>query len=121
MKTIQAIILGASIILVSSNSIANTIGANGNQRSETNTISMTGENTKQAAFKSGASKLSQLKSASADQLSKELRVNSSNLDGTTLHLKSAGYVSVQERMDANGNISFIPLVNVGIHYAERPD
>jgi len=118
MKTIQAIILGASIILVSSNSIANTLGSS-DERYETNTITMTGESTKQAAFKSGASKLSLLKSASADQLSKELRVHSSNLDGTTLHMKEGGYISVQERMDANGNVSYTPIVTVNIHYAER--
>ena len=118
MKTIQSLILGASIILVSANSFAGPIYGS-LLRSESSTIKLSNEKTKQEAFKSGLSKLSQLKSTSTKQLSQELQIHGSNLDGSTLHLKDGGYINVEERMNDNGNITYTPHVTVSFHYAER--
>ena len=123
MKTIRSIVIAASIVLASASAsvIAGTIpfGA-GNDRVESNTLVMGAVATKQVAYQAGLSKLTQLKTASAQQLSQMLRVNSFNIDGRTLHLKD-GHVTVQERMGANGNISFVSLVNVDFHYLESSD
>jgi len=120
MKTVQSIVIAASIILASASAVAGTMPySGGNDRVESNTIVVSAASTKQAAYQAGLAKLAQLQTASPKQLSQALKVHSSNIDGTTLHLKADGYVTVQERMDAKGSISFVSFVNVGFHYLER--
>jgi len=119
MKAIQSIVIAASIVLVSASVVAGTIpAAGGNDRVGSNTLVMNAASTKQAAYQAGLSKLGQLKTASARQLDQMLHIDSSSVDRTTLHLKN-GYITVQERMDASGNISFVSSVNVGFHYLEN--
>ena len=119
MKTVQSIVIAASLILASASAVAGTIPySGGNDRAESNTIVVSAASTKQAAYQAGLNRLVQLKTASPQQLSQSLKVHSSNIDGTTLHLKTGGYVTVQERMDAQGNISFVSSVNVGFHYLD---
>lgn len=122
MKTMKTIVLAASIILVSASATAGTLQAgNDVDRVGSNTLVVSAASTKQAAYQLGLSKLKQLKSSSAQQLSQALKVHSSNIDGTTLHLKDGGYITVQERMDAKGNVNYVSSVTVGFHYLERRD
>lgn len=119
MKTVQSFVIAASILLASASAVAGTMPySGGNDRVESNTIVVSAASTKQAAYQLGLNKLAQLQAASPQQLSQALKVHSSNVDGTTLHLKEGGYVTVQERMDAKGNLSFVSSVNVGFHYLE---
>ena len=123
MKTVQSFVIAASILLASASAVAGTMPySGGNDRVESNTIVVSAASTKQAAYQLGLNKLAQLQAASPQQLSQALKVHSSNVDGTTLHLKEGGYVTVQERMDAKGGLSFVSSVNVGFHYLEvKPD
>ena len=119
MKTVQSFVIAASILLASASAVAGTMPySGGNDRVESNTIVVSAASTKQAAYQLGLNKLAQLQAASPQQLSQALKVHSSNVDGTTLHLKEGGYVTVQERMNAKGNLSFVSSVNVGFHYLE---
>ena len=119
MKTVQSFVIAASILLASASAVAGTMPySGGNDRVESNKIVVSAASTRQAAYQLGLNRLVQLKAASPQQLSQSLKVHSSNLDGTTLHLKEGGYVTVQERMDAKGNLSFVSSVNVGFHYLE---
>ena len=120
MKTIQSIALAASIILVSASAVAGTLPAgSGYDRVENKTLVMHPAATKQAAYQLGLNRLAQLKTFSSQQLGQTLNINSFNAKGDTLHLKDGSYVAVQERMDANGNISYVSSVNIGMHYLER--
>ncbi|MGY0564705.1 MAG: DUF3316 domain-containing protein [Paraglaciecola chathamensis] len=120
MKTIQSIALAASIILVSASAVADILPTgSGSDRVGSNTLVMNPAATKQAAYQLGLNRLAQLKTFSSKQLELTLSVNSPNADGRTLHLKDGGYVIVQERMDANGRISYVSLLNIELHYLER--
>ena len=121
MKTVQSIVVAASILLVSAGAVADSLNAaSGTARSESNTLVLSAAQTKQAAYKMGLNRLAQLKTSSPQQLSQVLKVHSSNPDGTTLHLNSdSSYVTVQERMDASGNVSYVGIVNVSFQYSEK--
>ncbi|WP_181389791.1 DUF3316 domain-containing protein [Leucothrix pacifica] len=122
MKTVQSIVIAASIILVSANAVAGTIQSGGGfDRVVNNTIVLSAAPTKQAAYQLGLNKLAQLNASSPQQLGLMLNVISSNAEGNTLHLKDGGYITVQERMSTGGNTTYVSSVNVGLHYLERND
>jgi len=93
MKTVQSIVIAASIILVSANAVAGTIQSGGGfDRVVNNTIVLSAAPTKQAAYQLGLNKLAQLNASSPQQLGLTLNVISSNAEGNTLHLKDGGYI-----------------------------
>jgi hypothetical protein len=118
MKTFQSIILVASIVLVSASVSAGLLKASSNEvvQSNASTLVVSSSPTKQAAYKQGQSRLSQLNSLSSQKLSNILQVSSLNLKGDTIDLKDGGYVTIEERMDIDGNLTFVNQVHVGFHY-----
>ncbi|MDF4307069.1 DUF3316 domain-containing protein, partial [Vibrio parahaemolyticus] len=42
-----------------------------------------------------------------------------NVKSRSTHLKDGGFVTVQERMNEDGQLEYLGKVNVKVHYAER--
>ncbi len=115
MKTIPAII--AATLLLASASVSAEI----TKRSDSSTFVMNSVQTKQSAYQLGQSKLIELQTLSPRQLSRALQVHSVTADVQTLKLNNGGYVTVQEKMDANGEIAYVGLVKVDFSYLEIDD
>ena len=120
MKTFQSMILVASIILVSANVSSGPLKAISNEvvQSKASTLLINSAPNKQAAYQLGQSKLTQLNGMSSQKLSNVLQISSLNLKGDTLHLKDGGYVTVEERINVGGKITFVSLVRVDSHYLD---
>lgn len=72
--------------------------------------------TKEAAYKMGVAKLTQLKAQSSNQLSYILDTPIGDIKYGSLNIKPDSYVTVQERMDASGKVSYVGLVNIDYGY-----
>ena len=122
MKTFQSMVIVASIILVSTSVTAEPLRTSINKRAQTdsNTLEMNAESSKQAAYQLGLRKLTQLKAMPPKKLNRALHVGSSRIDVKTLHLEGNGYVTVEERMDTDGKPNFVSVVHVASHYLEYP-
>ena len=111
MKTLPTII-AASILLAS---VSATAGMSFEQ-SLTKTLTTSTVPTKAAALQLGADKLNQLKNSSTVQLENTLDVPFGEIESNTLHLKDEGYVSIEERMDANGQLGYAAVVEVNVGF-----
>ena len=114
MKTIPSII-AATLLLAS---VSATAGSSFEQtRSETLITSVAP--TKAAAYQLGANKLAELKSDSSQQLEMALATPLGSIESDTLHLNEGGFVTIQERMNADGEIGYVGLVNVDFSFVEH--
>jgi hypothetical protein len=120
MKTFQSVFIAASIIFVSASVTAATLQASTYvlEQTNTNALVMSAASSKQAAYELGLNKLSQLKTMPSKDLSQVLNINSYNINDRTLHIKDSGYVTVEERINADGKVSFVSIINVDSHYLE---
>lgn len=121
MKTVQSIAMAASIILVSSVSIANAaVYSAGSGQEITKALSVGSAPTKQAAYQLGLKKIAQLQTLSSQNLSLALSAIG-KIQGSTLHLNGGSYITVQERMDTAGSIGYVGIVNASYHYLKESD
>lgn len=116
MKTLATIVV-TSALLVS----AAAANAGEFERSETNTITTETTSSRAQAYQLGVSKLSALKAASPRQLTNEIRVYTPDIVEETVRLEDDAYITVQERMDANGKLGYVGLVNIELRYTEIDD
>ena len=72
--------------------------------------------TKTVAYELGLNKLSALKASSSYELSLALNAHLGDVDDETLRLEEGAYITVQERIDAAGKLSFVGQVNVDVSY-----
>lgn len=112
MKTIPLMI--ASTLLFAS--VTATAGTT--VRSEHDTLATSFVTSKAAAYQQGENLLAQLKTDSAQKLSSSLSIHSGSADTSTIHLDQGAFVTVEERMDANGKLGYVGLVNVDYSYTE---
>ncbi|MBE5176478.1 DUF3316 domain-containing protein [Vibrio parahaemolyticus] len=94
-------------------------GGNYVSREEMKTISVTPTATSDEAYQQALSELNSLKTMSARELNKELNILTFNVKSRSMHLKDGGFVTVQERMNEDGQLEYLGKVNVKVHYAER--
>jgi hypothetical protein len=87
--------------------------------SEKSTIMTEAASSRAQAYQFGANKLSALKSASQSQLTNNNITFSLDVDESSVRLENGAYVTVQERMDANGKIAYVGLVNFEISYTQE--
>ncbi|USD43792.1 DUF3316 domain-containing protein [Vibrio sp. SCSIO 43135] len=121
MKTKTALLLTSTIALMSSNAFANTLNSNGMytvvERNKTiHTESMT---SKDAAYQQGLTILTQLQESSPKELKRELNVFTVGAASSQIQLKDGAYVTTQEFMNADGQVQYKGIVNVGYQYLER--
>jgi predicted RNA-binding protein with PIN domain len=83
------------------------------------TLSVEPTATSDAAYQQAFAELNALKSMSARELNKELNISNFNIASKSTHLKDSGFITVQERMNADGQLEYVGTVNVKVHYAER--
>ena len=115
-KTIPAMI-AASLLLASVSASAESVV----KRIESNIIKTSVVASQAEAFQLGQNKLSQINSTSQNKLSQLLRLHSGRPDLSTLVLNEGAFITVQERMGANGQLSYVGLVNVDYSYDEIDD
>jgi len=72
--------------------------------------------TRDEAYKAGTEKLSSLKASTPRELSHELNLFNSDIIERTVKLNSEGYVTVQERLGANGQLAYVGVVNIDVNY-----
>ncbi len=113
MKTIPAII-ATTLLLTSANAFAEAY----TKRNDSNTLSLDAAQTRESAFQMGHNKLMQLQTLSSNELSRILHLHSSGYEANTLKLKDGGFVTVQEKMDASGKVSYVGLVKVDFSYLD---
>lgn len=89
------------------------------ERSEKSTLITETASSRAQAYQLGANKLSALKSASQSQLTNNNITFSVDVDESSVRIENGAYVTVQERMDANGKIGYVGLVNFEISYIEE--
>ena len=115
-KTIPAMI-AASLLLASVSATAESVV----QRTETDIIKTSVVASQAEAFQLGQNKLSQLKATAQNKLSQVLRVNSGRPDLNTLRIEEGAFVTVQQRMEANGKLGYVGMVNVDYSYNQIDD
>ena len=106
MKTLPAMI-AASLLLASVSASAFTT---------TETLDTPVASTKAAAYQQGVSKLSLLEGSTAAQLNYRLGTYYGDIEEDTLDVKDGGYVTVQERVMADGSTGYVGLVHIDVSY-----
>ena len=72
------------------------------------------------AYQLGIEKLSILKSIPPEELTNEVHGYSPNIDKRSARVEDDSYVTVQERMYADGILCYVGLVSVEMSYQEQP-
>lgn len=72
--------------------------------------------TKSAAYQLGVNKLAQLKDSSPSELERALGAPIGAVEANTMHLNDEGFIMIQERMDANGQLSYTAIVEVSVGF-----
>ncbi|WP_434355738.1 DUF3316 domain-containing protein [Parasalinivibrio latis] len=122
MKTLTKLVTAAVIALSSSAVMAKSLpyGSSYTPVIESRAIQVTPADNKKDAFNRAIVQLQSLEAQSSSQLRKSLKVWSPNyIKPYSLHLKENGYVTVDERMNSNGNLEYVGVVNVRFHYLNR--
>ncbi|PWQ96710.1 DUF3316 domain-containing protein [Leucothrix arctica] len=113
MKTLTSLV-AASVLLIG----ASAAQAYDFEQHTKDTLTTETASSRAAAYQLGTNKLSQLQSASPSQLFNELDIFAIDADVDSAKLQNGSYVTVQERMGANGQLGFVGLVNVDVSYNE---
>jgi site-specific DNA-cytosine methylase len=119
---LKKIALTGSILLASAASVAAPMSSGGNYVSRVNhkVVSIDAASSKQQAYELGAEKLAEFERMTGQELSSELvsgRIYGSARNST--HLKEHGYVTVQERLNNQGQLEYVAQVHMSVHYQER--
>lgn len=121
MNTIKTALIASIISLTSVPVFAQPLynGGNYSSRVDSTTVPVAPATTSDDAYQLGLSELQRLKTMSAQELNSELRMLTFNTYSKNTHLENAGFVTVQEQMNENGELEYIGKVNIKVHYMER--
>lgn len=121
MNTIKTALFFTVMTLTSASALAQPLYSAGNyiSREEMKTIYVAPTSTSDTAYQQALSELKTLKSLTASELNKELGILTFKVKSRSTHLKDGGFVTVQERMNENGQVEYLGKVNVKVHYLER--
>ncbi|NKJ69464.1 DUF3316 domain-containing protein [Vibrio chemaguriensis] len=121
MNTIKTALFVTVMTLTSASALAQPLYSAGNyiSREEMKTIYVAPTSTSDTAYQQALSELKTLKSLTASELNKELGILTFKVKSRSTHLKDGGFVTVQERMNENGQVEYLGKVNVKVHYLER--
>jgi hypothetical protein len=120
MNLLNKMLLTSSILLTSAAAIAQPLYSGGNyiSRVDHKTVSTDAVGSKQEAYTLGAEKLLEFEGMSGRDLNADLvLINGIVRDKT--HLKDGGYVTVQERLNTQGQLEYVAKVHLYVHYKER--
>ncbi|EJG0322458.1 DUF3316 domain-containing protein [Vibrio parahaemolyticus] len=121
MNTIKTAIIASIISLASVPVFAQPLYNGGNyiSRVDSKTVSVALATTSDEAYQLGLSELHRLKTMSAQELNNEFRILTFNTYSKSTHLENLGFVTVQERMNVNGELEYVGKVNIKVHYMVR--
>ncbi|WP_375753454.1 DUF3316 domain-containing protein [Vibrio sp. HN007] len=122
MKLMKTALVTTGLTLLSANVLANQfVDTTGNleERFGTRTIQTAVVDSKPQAYQLGLTKLSELTKSSPSELRIKLNATRAETGPGRIHLNEDGYVTVQEFMNAEGQLLYKGLVNVSYHYSER--
>ncbi|GIA66728.1 hypothetical protein VCSRO181_3162 [Vibrio cholerae] len=120
MNLLNKMLLTSSILLTSAAAIAQPLYSGGNyiSRVDHKTVSTDAVGSKQEAYTLGAEKLLEFEGMSGRDLNADLvLINGIVRDKT--HLEDGGYVTVQERLNTQGQLEYVAKVHLYVHYKER--
>jgi hypothetical protein len=114
-------LLTSSILLTSAAAIAQPLYTGGNyiSRVDHKTVSTDAVGSKQEAYTLGAEKLLEFEGMSGRDLNAALVLISYGIDRDKTHLEDGGYVTVQERLNTQGQLEYVAKVHLYVHYKER--
>jgi predicted transcriptional regulator len=122
MKLIKTTLLTTTLTLLSANALANQfVDTTGNleERFGTRTLHTAVVESKQEAYQLGLAKLSELATISPSKLRYVLSAVNAEYGPDRIHLNEDGNVTVQEFMNADGQVLYKGQINVTYHYSER--
>jgi len=108
MKMIKKALIATTLVFLSAQAFAS------DTYSETRVIKTADANSKATAYELALDKLNTLQNDSAVELNKDLGQISSYANSVSLN--DSGYVTITEKMDANGNLQYTGLVNVSVSF-----
>jgi hypothetical protein len=109
-------------LLTSAAAIAQPLYTGGNyiSRVDHKTVSTDAVGSKQKAYTLGAEKLSEFEDMSGRDLNAALvPVRTYGSARNSTHLEDGGYVTVQERLNTQGQLEYVAKVHLYVHYKER--
>lgn len=71
---------------------------------------------KEAAYEMGKQRLDALKSATPYELYYQVNSTLGDIEYDSLQVTDENFIEVQERMDGQGNVGYVGIVNVGLTY-----
>jgi hypothetical protein len=122
MNLLNKMLLTSSILLTSAAAIAQPLYTGGNyiSRVDHKTVSIEAVGSKQEAYTLGAEKLLEFEGMSGRDLNADLvPIRSYVIGRDKTHLKDGGYVTVQERLNHQGQLEYVAKVHFDVHYQER--
>ncbi|EMB49790.1 acyl-CoA synthetase [Vibrio mimicus] len=121
MKSIKTALIATVIAMTSASALAQPLFVGGNyvNREEIKTISVPPTSTSNEAYKQALAELSSLKLMTSKDLLKELNIWDFDVASRSVHLKEGGFVTVQERMNTDGQLEYMGKVSIKVHYATR--
>ncbi|EDL52866.1 DUF3316 domain-containing protein [Vibrio sp. SCSIO 43140] len=121
MNPLVKTLLTSFIILTSAATFAQPLSSGGNYVSRVvhRTVSIDAVSSKQQAYTLGAEKLSEFKGMSGPDFSALVPFISYGGARNKTHLEDEGYVTVQERLNNQGQIEYVAKVHLNVHYQGR--
>lgn len=122
MKKSMTFILAATLSVVSAQSMANTMNANGNYTviEKHRTILTEATSSKTSAYQDALNILNNLLESSPLELKQELNVNTFTAHETnSINVKDGAYVTAQEYMSKDGQLQYKGVVNLDYQYLKR--
>ncbi|MFH0267276.1 DUF3316 domain-containing protein [Vibrio rumoiensis] len=122
MNLLNKMLLTSSILLTSAAAIAQPLYSGGNyiSRVDHQTVSTDAVGSKQEAYTLGAEKLLEFEGMSGRDLNADLVfIRSYGIGRDKTHLEDGGYVTVQERLNTQGQLEYVAKVHLHVHYTER--
>lgn len=123
MNSIKTTLFVTLMTMTSASAFAQPLFSGGNyvSRESMKTISVASMTTSDEAYQQAMSELNTLKTMSVQELNKELNILTFNVKSRSTHLEEGGFVTVQERMNENGQLEYLGRVNVKVHYYAQRD
>ncbi|MFT6927560.1 MAG: hypothetical protein ACJAZP_003197 [Psychromonas sp.] len=120
MKSIKNVLLASAMVILSANVFAGTaVYGDYGVHHDSKVIKTQTVDTKEGAYSLGLEKSNQLKSESGSELSNELALFlSSSKEKNSITLNDNAFITVQESLNAQGEMAYSGLVNVTYSYSQ---
>ncbi|ELR66476.1 hypothetical protein C942_04174 [Photobacterium marinum] len=115
MKTVKSLLVAASLVAFSVPSMASTLVAGSKYSVETNSRTLVTQvsDSKEGAYAAGQDMLNELQQSNPVELRSILKANTFQpKELASLQVKDNSYITVEESMNAAGNMEYRALVNV---------